>query len=254
MRGSGSRFSIAFTLALLGSAATSRAECHAWPGEPEPLPQLGTSDALLEQWVSERREELRGLALLLETSDPLEARRVWLHAACLAPGDAEIAAALSRTSRRTVHRVGVEATLAVPILRRATLAAALSELETPARIPAPEEIDPEVARFDFAAVDAQIATAAAELDQARFQSAADLADLSRARLARLAAASVVRERRAQIEVVAATARIALGDVDDARRCVERALAARPDLALAQAPPKLQRLFDEARADRAEQSE
>jgi hypothetical protein len=244
-----SRLPIACALALLASPHALRAECRAWPGEPEPLPQLGTSDALMEHWVRARREELRGLALLLEASDPLEARRLWLHAACLAPGDSEIAAALSRTALPVVHRVAVDPAPARLAARRATLAAALADLDAPVRIAPPEPPDPEVARFDFSALDAQIAAAVAYLDQARFQSAAELADLSRARLVRLAAATPVRERRARIEVVAATARIALGDVDDARRCVERALAARPDLVLdsAQAPPKLQRLFEEARA-------
>jgi hypothetical protein len=239
----------AFALALSGSSpAVAAVQCSAWPGEPDPLPQLGGADELLERWTSLRRDELRGLALLLEASDPVEAHRLWLHAACLAPGDTEIAAGVARSAPRVVHRIAVEAAEPRAAERRSTLGAAFDVLEASARIPLPVERDPDLEGFDFQWVDAQIEAASAHLQQARFRSAADLADLSRARLARLAAAPVVRERRARLELVAATAQVALGDVDEARNCLDRALAANPDLQLdpTRVPPKLLRLFDEAR--------
>jgi hypothetical protein len=219
---------------------------------------MDSADAFAGSWTRLRREELRGLALLLESSDPLEARRIWLHAACLAPGDAEIAAALARTARPIVHRISVEVAPPKPRPRAATLRAALDVLASAARVapPPPASQRWPAARstpgefvFDFTPVDAQIRSAAEHLDQARFQQAADLSDLARARLARLGSAPPVRARRVRIELLGATARLALGEEGDARRCLERALREDPDLAVdpAVAPPKLQRLLEEARA-------
>jgi tetratricopeptide (TPR) repeat protein len=245
----------ACALALLcSSAGAAAAQCSPWPGEPDPLPQLGGGDEMLERWASLRRDELRGLALLLEASDPVEARRLWLHAACLAPGDSEIAAALGRTALPVVHRIAVEDAPAAALGPRATLGAAFGVLEASARIPAISVPDPEREGFDFREIDAQIAAAAGHLQQARFRTAAELADLARARLARFSAALPVRERRARLELVAASARVALGDADEARNSLERALAADPELSLdAQSePPKLLRLFEEAR-ERARQA-
>jgi len=251
-----SRWLIASGLALL-VAGSARGDCAQWPGEPGPLPQLGSDDPVLERWALLRREELRGLALLLEASDPLEARRLWLHAACIAPGDLEIAAALARSARPVVHRVEIEPGAPVSAGRRATLGAAFETLDRAARVPAQREPEaPQSERFDFASVDARIETAALHLGEARFEAAAQQADLARARLARLASTQPVRERRVRIELLAATARIALGELDDARSCIERALGARPDLTLDAdtAPPKLQRLFDETRAQLAQRQE
>ena len=242
-------------LALLGSSsAPARGACRAWPGEPEPLPQVGAADEFAAGWALMRREELRGLALLLETTDPVEARRLWLHTACLAPGDAEVSAALARIALPVVHRVAVRAAPLAAATRRATLGAAFDVLDSEARVPTSAPKPPGgsepvgIAEFHPAPVDAQIATAAQHLDQARFQAAADLSDLARARLVRFATTPAVRERRMRIEVLGATARLALGQEEDARRCVERALREQPDLALdpASSPPKLQRLLKETR--------
>jgi hypothetical protein len=239
----------ACALALLcASAGAASAQCSVWPGEPEPLPQLGGGDEVLERWAGLRRDELRGLALLLEASDPVEARRLWLHAACLAPGDSEIAAALARTVLPVVHRIAVEDAPPPAAARRATLGAAFGVLDASARVPAAPELAAELEGFDFREIDAQIAAAAGHLNQARFRAAAELADLARARLARFSAAPAVRERRARLELVSASARVALGDADEARNSLERALAADRELSLdtKSAPPKLLRLFEEAR--------
>jgi tetratricopeptide (TPR) repeat protein len=241
---------IACALVLAGAGA-ARGDCRAWPGEPEPLPQVGTGDELLARWIDLRREELRGLALLIEPSDPLEARRLWLHAACLAPGDSEIAAALARTARPVVHRIEVAQGRPPALERRTSLRAALDVLDGAAWITPDGPTDADVADFDFAGVDAQLGSAALQLEQARFESAAGLADLARARLARLPAAPAVRERRVRLELVAATAHLALGELQEAGDCLQRALQARPDLTLdpAVSPPKLQRLFNEIRERR-----
>jgi hypothetical protein len=251
-----SRCWAACALVLVGAGSGPvRGDCRSWPGEPEPLPQAGTSDELLARWIALRREELRGLALLIEASDPLEARRVWLHAACLAPGDSEIAAALARTARPIVHRIDVERGLPPVSARRASLEQAFDVLDGSVWIAPDEPDNSALAGFDFAEIDAQIAGAGVDLEQARFGSAAEAADLARAKLARLPAAPAVRERRARIELVAATASLARGDAQEAEDCLERALQARPDLTLdpGASPPKLQRLFNEIRERRAGQA-
>src|SRR5262245_24620026 len=109
--------------ALTALPAAARAQCSAWPGEPDPLPQVGAADEFAAGWARFRREELRGLALLLEGSDGVEARRLWLHAACLAPGDSEIAAALARTARPAVHRLAASPGAPAAGVRRATVGA-----------------------------------------------------------------------------------------------------------------------------------
>jgi hypothetical protein len=213
-----------------------------------------SSDPFEARWARARRDELQGLALLLEASDPLEAQRVWRHAACLAPDDAEIALALERTARSVVHRPGVEARASLGVERRTTLGAAFALLDRAARV-APVERGETSAGFDFAPIDAQIDTAALRLDEARFAAALALSDLARARLARFAPEPPVSERRVRIELLAATARIALGEEQDARTCVERALREQPDLTLdpARFTPKLRRLLGETRTRLAERA-
>jgi hypothetical protein len=156
-----------------------------------------------------------------------------------------------------VHRLVVAVGSPEPRTRRATLGAAFDVLATEARVPAPEpppERAPEpvpasLDAFDFAPIDAQIAEADDALKQARFQASADLSDLARARLLHLVTAPAVRARRVRVELLGATARLALGQDEDARSCVERALREDPNLVPdpAESPPKLQRLVSEARA-------
>ena len=245
--------------ALSALPAAARAQCSAWPGEPDPLPQVGSADGFAAGWARFRREELRGLALLLEGSDGVEARRVWLHAACLAPGDSEIAAALARTARPAVHRVTVSPGAPEARMRRATVGAAFDVLSADARVtpssPGPGPATASSAVLDLSAIDAQIADAATHLGAARFQAAADLSDLARARLLHLAEAPPVRERRVRVELLGATARLALGREEDARTCIQRALREDPDLVAdpAVSPPKLLRLVSQERERRAENS-
>lgn len=242
----------ACVLALLG-ARLAPAQCTSWPGEPEPLPQVGAADEFAAGWARFRREELRGLALLLEASDPVEARRIWLHAACLAPGDAEISAALARTARPAVHSVEVGVGPAVPRVRRATLGGAFEVLTAEAHVEPPAPAPADIAAIDLAPIDLEIEAAQEHLGQARFKAAVELSDLARARLARLPASAPARERRVRVELLGATARLALGQDEEARTCVERALHENPDLVAdpAVSPPKLQRLVNQARAQRAE---
>jgi hypothetical protein len=140
-------------------------------------------------------------------------------------------------------------------MRRATLGAAFDVLSADVPIAGREPVPAAIMAFDFSAIDAQIAEAAAHLGQARFQAAADLSDLARARLLQLAAAPPVRERRVRVELLGATARLALGQDEEARSCVKRALQEDPALVVdpTLSPPKLQRLVNQERARPSEAS-
>jgi hypothetical protein len=86
---------------------------------------------------------------------------------------------------------------------------------------------------------------------ARFEAAVAGAAEVRTRLEGLADDEELRERRVRLEVLAATAQIALGREDEARESFGRALAARPDLELdpMKTSPKVIRVLDAARAAR-----
>jgi hypothetical protein len=229
-------------LAATGPLPSGASEsCDEWPGEPSPLPDVTSSDSFAARWARLRLEELRGLAILLEAADPVEAQRVWRHAACLAPEDPAISEALARTVPVAVHRPAVEPGPVAPVRRATTLRSALALLDAPARVP----VGPET---DFASVDAQLDEATGRLEQARFRDALALCDLIRGRMVRMGDARGAHERRARVELLAATVHLALGEEPEARSCVERALRAQPELALdpARSPRKLVRLVDDAR--------
>lgn len=240
--------------ALLIVPAAASADCAAWPGEPDPLPAAAAMDPLEQRWAQLRRDELAGLARSLEMIDRLEAHRIWRHAACIAPADLELRAGVERTRPAVLHHVGIRPFAARDVaLRRAALASAFAVLDRDALIPSSDQARATPVEFDFEPVDRHIEIAGEWLAQARFRAAVDRAALARAKLARLEPHPAVVRRRARIEMLTATAQIALGLQDDARASVERALRAEPDLELDPllAPPKLRRLIESARAQLAE---
>jgi hypothetical protein len=249
-------FSLAAAMVALWLADHGHAACAAWPGEPDPLPTPETADPLEARWLALRLEELSGLATSLESVDPLEAHRVWRHAACIA-GDAlakRVADGLARTRPRVVHRVGIRPAARSDIPpRRSSLAPAFSVLERDAELSARDLVAEAPLEFDFGPVDRELELAAEMLGQARFQAAIDHVSLARARMVQLDPHPAVGTRRARLELVAAMAQVALGQDVEARASVERALRAEPDLELDPllAPPRLQRLVEVARASLAE---
>jgi hypothetical protein len=90
-----------------------------------------------------------------------------------------------------------------------------------------------------------------ELRGARFERVLALAERVREGLDALGAGGDLRSLRVRLELLAATARLALGQEDAARACLVRALAVDPRLELdpATTPPKVLRAFDAARAAR-----
>lgn len=247
---------LAFLLAGLTPVAaravgqSTPSACRAWPGEPDPLPRA-EGKSLAARWARLRAAELSRLARRLEKSDPVTAHALFAHAACLAPGDDTLRSAEARTVPLRWHRPGL-ASGAAPLPRApaASIAGALAELDEPIAIlpPAPEQEDVDVL---IALARQRVDAAQRLLQQARFEDA--LAELDRAHRGLAAApdGSRVNALRAEIDVLSATANVALGRADAARASFARALAARPDLKLdpRTTSPKVFALFQEMRSAR-----
>lgn len=260
-------------------ARAAQPACEAWPGEPDPLPDVGREDALLARWSRLRAEELAQTAEQAERVALRDANRIWAHVLCLDPASAEARAGLWRTQPVRVHRVrgvAVEAPPgSAPRLPLLWAFAALGEpvaveapppplLPVPRRTivmlpkqPAPEPAPPEPEAAPApaipATVDAAIAEAESALRAARYADAVTAAERAREGLAPLAASPAVAGRRARLEVAAATALLALGRGDAAREGFLRALAAQPELALdpRTTSPKVLQAFEAARASAGE---
>lgn len=234
------------TAGAVGSVKVS--ECRAWPGEPAPLPRAAKADALTARWARLRAAELSRIARRLEESEPVTAYALYAHALCLTPDDAALRAAEARTVPLRWHRPAIDSRPSpAPTAPAASVAVALETLDQPIAPlpPAPERDD----------VESLVATARRRLDgarqllhQARFEDA--LAGLDRARkgLATAPDAPRIGALRAQIDVLAATANVALGRDDAARASFAQALAAQPDLKLdpKTTSPKVFALFQQMR--------
>jgi len=244
-------------VALLPSeAADAQAPaCASWPFEPSPLPTLASSDSVLARWGVLRAQELRLAARTAERSAPARANRLWRHLLCLEPASDEAKQGIERTLLVRVHRpevlvvrppLGPESTPALSRLDEAIRVAALPTPRAPVVTPASAPRPPAPA-VDWTRMDAALGTAEAQLGDANFEAALAVAEQLRRQLRDAAETSGARERQARAEVVAATAEIALGHEDAARKSFERALAADPKLRLdpATTSPKVRRTFDAA---------
>jgi hypothetical protein len=203
--------------------STTRAEtvaCGAWPGEPNPLPRIDDPDPFLARWAALRAQELARMAMELEASDPSEANATWEHLRCLDPaGD---------LARRERGEPGAA--------RRA---------ETP-----PVASPPRPRAPDWSPIDAKLRAAEALVRSAHFERALQAADELRPELAPVEDAPGAIPRRTGLEVLCATAEIALGRDQAARESFGRALAADPDLELdaGTTSPKIRRVFEMVRSD------
>jgi hypothetical protein len=225
-------------------AAAARAELHlcaSWAGEIEPLASVSDPDPLRAAWAKIRADQLAEAAWKLEPHSRVLANRVWRHASCLDPDRLDFVHALSRTAPVRWARPPILGADVIEVEEGEELPEPVSEwswdLGEPirvvvARTPAPEGIGGVREGFRPSLLEAMEPIAAAEkaLQEARFE------------------ASERPGRRAQLEVLAATAEIALGQEDAARESLERALRAHSELSLdpARYSPKLVRLFEEVR--------
>ena len=204
----------------LSAARAETAVCRAWPGEPNPLPRIDSPDPFLARWAQLRAQELARVASELEASDPREAYAAWEHLRCLDP-----AGELARPER---ERGGPSLT---------------DVARTPPVASAPVPRAP-----DWSPIDLKLGAAEAQVRGARFQQALRTADQIRPQLASIDAAPGGILRRTQLEVLSATAQIALGRNQAARESFQRALAADPELELdaGSTSPKIRRVFETVR--------
>jgi hypothetical protein len=270
--------------------AAAAEECAAWPGEVTPLPTTQSSDPFGARWAELRVRELERLATALEAEDPGNAYRVWKHIGCLDPERANVvkerlkpaivvAARPVRKLPEPAPRVPARRPAAppAPVLAKAPEAPAEpplvfdQEIETSAQ-PSSDtaEIDlgpglvdvaarptaaikpptPAEPKVDLTGVDALLREAQDVLIEARFRDVIDSTDLLRTQLRSMGTSQDVMSRRARIEIMAATAQIALGRAADAAQSFARALEADPNLELSEGtPPKIRRMLEEVRSER-----
>ena len=247
-------------LLLAVPGATSGAEagvCAPWTGEVEPLPSVSDPDPLRAAWAEYRADQLAQAARALEPRSRNLSHRIWRHASCLDPERPGLADALTRTAPVRWVRPPILQVRHVDLKEGEKPPQPVSErswdLGEPigvvvARIPPPQErVERVPERPPPPLLDAteQIAGAEKALREARFELAVEWAERGR----RLLDGQGPASQRAELEVLAATAEIALGREEAARESLERALRAEPDLTLDPAlySPKLVRLFEEVRS-------
>jgi hypothetical protein len=246
---------VAGALAVLAFAADAPALeiCAPRPGQPSPLPRLDDADPLRARWSALRVRELADRAGALEASDPLGAHAFWIRAACLAPGSVRVSKGVTRTAPVRVYRpwavVGTTplparedpwASLSEPVVvvRSGGSFVAL-EQRNRARAVLLSEIDGWTSQVDEG------------VRRARFEDALEVADRVRATLDAMREDSDLPPRWARLEVLQATAELALGRSVAARASLVRALAAEPALELdpATTSPKVLQSFESIRSRR-----
>jgi hypothetical protein len=236
----------------LSAGASAGDPCAPWPGEPLPLPSVSDPDELRQRWARLRARELSEAAAALEERAPLRAHELWRRTLCFDPASDAALAGLRRTPLLAVH---------VPTVVRGDpsdppgdawqgLSQPLPLREQPKPAPKPVARKPAPAVPDTSSFDRAFRELEGYVRGAQFEAALASADAGRAAAARLGS-QLDPARTAQLEVLAATAALALGREGDAKQSLDRALDADPGLALdpVRTPPKVVRALDAARAER-----
>jgi hypothetical protein len=239
-------------LGLLAAGARAAEPCAPWPGEPLPLPSVSDPDELRQRWAVLRARELAEAAAALEERSPLRAHELWRRTLCFDPVSSAAQAGLRRTPVVAVHAppvVGREPG-AAPEDAWQGLSHPLLVRDPPKPTPAPVARAPKPVAPDTSAFDRAFRELEAHVREAQFEAALASADQGRAAAARLGS-HADPARTAKLEVLAATAALALGRADAASQSFARALDADPGLKLdpASTPPKVMRALDAARAER-----
>lgn len=250
--------------AAIASAAPAdlRADpCAAWPGEPTLLPRTVDADPFRARWAALRVRELSEAASVAEAESPIRAHRLWRRVLCLEPANDAAAAGLSRTPLVSVHQppllargaqepsgdpwADLDRPLAIrrPPPQRVAAAAPSPSPDRPAAPADLEEIvepAPPPDPMGDAIEDVQEYLRAAQFEEALIRAERGRRELGD---------SANPQRAAELEVLSATAALALDRRDEATESLRRALAADPMLNLdpMETPPKVRRAFDRVRA-------
>ena len=227
--------------------------CAVWPGEPEPLPTVAESDPVRARWAELRVAELTERARGLEATAAIESYLLWRRILCLQPGSLEARLGAARTRPVRIYRAAVVPPQAGRELEEAPgddpwviLAAPVSLSPLPKASEAAERAAQR--KLILAEIAVGLDEAEARLREAQFEAALESAEAERSRLARMRRGSDLRAPTVRLEVLTATAQIALGDGGGASASLERALSLQPDLALdpRRTSPKVLRALDAVR--------
>ena len=245
-------FTLASLLTASPNALAAERSCEAWPGEIEPLPTISDPDPFAAQWARLRATELARLAVALEPESPAEAYRLWVHTECLVPQSSAATRAAEIEPRFLVTRrpqpARPDRPREAPPVQPTRVAVAPPE-KTSAKNPTVGAPQRAAAARDFVRFDSGLAAAEESLRRARFREVVRTTDQLRSELESSPADGGVRQRRVRIEVLAATALVALGQPDRAAEGFARALTADPDLVLdpRTTSPKIRSLLEKVRA-------
>jgi hypothetical protein len=231
----------------LGAASAHAADCDPWPGEPRPLPALGDPDPVRAEWASLRTKELAQWAKRAEADDPLRARQMWRRLLCLDPDNPDALAGVLRAKAVRVHRPAL-----VELAPPARGSDAFASLDSPIGLATDvaSAAREQHSESEFRALRSAVGALEAQVRSAQFERAVAEVPSLRTRLARATAGGTRTSLIAQLEVLAATAELALGRNEAAEVSLKRALAADPQLALdpATTAPKVLRALATARAE------
>jgi hypothetical protein len=247
---------LAALVAPLAAAAPGETDrCAPWPGEPTPLPRVDASDPGRARWAELRVAELVQRAQLAEPTASVESHRLWRRVLCLDPENELARRGLARTRPVRVYRpeVGwVEGTLLA-----SSPADPWGSLSAPVRMgrPRPRVVQEEPAPSDerqrraLARVTELLQESEESLKTAHFEEALGRTVAARRELDAAGTSGDERALRARLELLAATAQVALGDDAAARQSFGRALEAQPGLELdpERTSPKVLRALEGARA-------
>lgn len=242
------------SLGVSAAAAGAGADdCAGWPGEPDPVPALDDPDPLRARWAALRQEELARDARALEAADPTRAYLLWRRLRCFDAGNSLASAGVARTRPVRVHRPAV-----VRPNRRLRTARFRGDdpwVDLARAIPVGEPLPKRDPAERAAArqrllevVELHLGRAEEHLRQAHFREALDAGEEARARLDAMRRADDLAAPRIRLELLSATAQLALGDPQAARASLARALAIDPEFTPdpMRTPPKLMRAFRAAR--------
>ena len=238
--GGRARIAGVLALSLWVAPAVARASCEPWPGEPAPLPTPGDPDEGRAAWALLRAQELAELATQLESSGSPRAESLWRHLLCIEPRSEAALTGLERSRSVRVHRP--ELRDAAPGVRR--------DLDPWKGLGAPLPLGGDLRAFDRRG--AELGRALRALGQrvrgAEFEAALAAAGPLRDQLGALPPGASRDGLVVEVEVLTATAHLALGQDAAAQDSLRRALMAEPGLRLDEATtsPKVIRALEAAR--------
>ncbi|MGH0037264.1 MAG: hypothetical protein ACQGVK_19740 [Myxococcota bacterium] len=252
--------------------------CRAWPDEPSPLPVVWDGDPITARWARARANELADQAASAEGRSLEIAIGLWERVLCLDPESVAAVDAVERAANlpgpATLggggpdERPPLPAVSAAPPVAGGTTVAGGATVATVEPVSGgltsgwpfmlevlPPYVAPPAAAevavgIDLSDVDQELSEIRLLTEEAHFRTALAVAGATRDLLDRAGDAPAVEIRRARLEVLSATAAVALGRDTEARAHMAAALGHDPELRLdaRSTSPKVLALLREARGE------